>query len=200
MNEKNVKWRNQIHNFILCVCGTFCDTIYYGSGTVINYGFGSDIFTSYGSCSGSTWQKGTVPTVPLPVPQHFKKVRSGSGSGTIIQITIKSGLFHTVLSMGTRILAFDKRTIHIFLCFLSLLPSWLWKQNFYKKSDHVTIIESVLSDLSTVCSSWAGSGARSGIYYSRSQQCCGSDLVLDVNFWGMKTSPVAWTSFMEAQG
>jgi hypothetical protein len=43
-----------------------------GSGTVINYGFGSgsDFLTSNGSGygSGSTTQKVTVPTVP--VPQH----------------------------------------------------------------------------------------------------------------------------------
>jgi hypothetical protein len=35
-----------------------------GSGTVINYGSGSDFLTSYGS--GSTSQKVTVPTVPVP--------------------------------------------------------------------------------------------------------------------------------------
>ncbi len=45
-----------IHNFISSS----------GSGTVINYGSGSD-FLSYGS--GSTSQKVTVPTVP--VPQQF---------------------------------------------------------------------------------------------------------------------------------
>ncbi len=45
---------NQIHNFISSS----------GSGTVIRYG--SDFLTSYGS--GSTSQKVTVPTVP--VPQH----------------------------------------------------------------------------------------------------------------------------------
>ena len=39
-----------------------------GSGTVISYGSGSDFLTSYGS--GSTIQKVTVPTVPVPVPQH----------------------------------------------------------------------------------------------------------------------------------
>ena len=39
---------NQIHNFMSSS----------GSGTVINYG------------SGSTCQKVTVPTVPVPVPQH----------------------------------------------------------------------------------------------------------------------------------
>jgi hypothetical protein len=45
-----------------------------GSGTVINYGSGSDFLTSYGSDSGSgsTSQKVTVPAVPVPVPvpQH----------------------------------------------------------------------------------------------------------------------------------
>jgi hypothetical protein len=53
----------QIHNFISSS----------GSGTVINYGSGSgsDFLTSYGS--GSTRQKVTVPTVPVPVPQHCKK-------------------------------------------------------------------------------------------------------------------------------
>jgi hypothetical protein len=35
---------------------------------VINYGSGSDFLTSYGS--GSTSQKVTVPTVPVPVPQR----------------------------------------------------------------------------------------------------------------------------------
>jgi hypothetical protein len=39
---------------------TFVIPFYYGSGTVI----------SYGSGSGSTRQKDTVPTVPVPVPQH----------------------------------------------------------------------------------------------------------------------------------
>jgi hypothetical protein len=51
---------NQIHSFI---SGS-------GSGTVINYGSGSDFLTSYSSGSGSTSQKVTVPTVPVPVPQH----------------------------------------------------------------------------------------------------------------------------------
>jgi hypothetical protein len=53
---------NQIHNFMSSS----------GSGTVINYDSGScsDFLTSYGSGygSGSTSQKVTVPTVP--VPQH----------------------------------------------------------------------------------------------------------------------------------
>jgi hypothetical protein len=56
---------NQIHNFMSSS----------GSGTVINYGSGSgsDFLTSYGSGygSGSTSQKVTVPTVPVPVPQHW---------------------------------------------------------------------------------------------------------------------------------
>ncbi len=51
---------NQTHNFLSS----------FGSGTVINYGSGSDFLTSYGSGSGSTSQKVTVPTVPVPVPQH----------------------------------------------------------------------------------------------------------------------------------
>ncbi len=53
---------NQIHNFISS----------FGSGTVINNGSGSDFLTSYGS--GSTWQKVTVPTVPVPVPQHWQEL------------------------------------------------------------------------------------------------------------------------------
>ncbi len=49
---------NQIHNFMSSS----------GSGTVINYGSSSEFLTSYGSTS----QKVTVPTVPVPVPvpQH----------------------------------------------------------------------------------------------------------------------------------
>jgi hypothetical protein len=54
---------NQIHNFISSS----------GSGTVINYGSGSDFLTDYCSGSGSTCQKVTVPTVPVPVPQRCFK-------------------------------------------------------------------------------------------------------------------------------
>ncbi len=46
-----------------------------GSGTVINYGSGPDFLTSYGSGSGSTGQKFTVPTVPVPVPQRWRGVK-----------------------------------------------------------------------------------------------------------------------------
>jgi hypothetical protein len=60
VNEKVLNEGNQIHNFIFSS----------GSGTVINYGSGSDFLTSYGSGSGSTSQKVTVPTVP--VPQRWK--------------------------------------------------------------------------------------------------------------------------------
>ncbi len=60
--EKIFNEGNPIHNFMSSS----------RSGTVINYGSGSgsDFFTSYGSSSGSgsTSQKVTVPTVP--VPQH----------------------------------------------------------------------------------------------------------------------------------
>jgi hypothetical protein len=69
---------NQIHNFISSS----------GSGTVINYGSGSgsDFLTSYGSGygSGSTSQKVTVPTVPVPVPQHCFYPASGSGSSVCV--------------------------------------------------------------------------------------------------------------------
>jgi len=60
--EKMFNEGNKIHNFMSSS----------GSGTVINYGSGSgsDFLTSYCSGSGSTSQKVTVPTVPVPVPQH----------------------------------------------------------------------------------------------------------------------------------
>jgi hypothetical protein len=57
VNEKIVNEGNQIHNF----------TSIFGSGTVINYGSGSEFLTSYGSGSASLF---LVPTVPVPVPQH----------------------------------------------------------------------------------------------------------------------------------
>ncbi len=64
MNEIILDEGNQIHNFISSP----------SSGTVINYGSvsGSDFLTGYGSSSGSgsTSQKVTVPTVPVPVPQR----------------------------------------------------------------------------------------------------------------------------------
>jgi hypothetical protein len=44
-----------------------------GSGTVINYGSGSDFLISYGSGSGSTSQTVTVPTVPVPGPVPQKE-------------------------------------------------------------------------------------------------------------------------------
>jgi hypothetical protein len=63
--KKMFKEGNQLYNFMSSS----------GSGTVINYGSGSgsDFLTSYGSGygSGSTSQKVTVPTVPVPVPQHW---------------------------------------------------------------------------------------------------------------------------------
>jgi hypothetical protein len=62
--KKKFNEGNQIHNFMSSS----------GSRTVINYGSGSgsDFLTSNGSGygSGSTSQKVTVPTVPVPVPQH----------------------------------------------------------------------------------------------------------------------------------
>ncbi len=59
--KKMLNEGNQIHNFISSS----------GSGTVINYGSGSDFLTNYGSGSSSTRQKVTVPTVLVPVQQHF---------------------------------------------------------------------------------------------------------------------------------
>jgi hypothetical protein len=59
MNKKFKIKVISIHNFISSS----------GSGTVINYGSGSDFSTCYGSGFGSTSQKVTVPTVP--VPQHW---------------------------------------------------------------------------------------------------------------------------------
>jgi hypothetical protein len=57
------------HTILYCVLErTFVILFYCGSGTVINYGSGSDFLTSYGS--GSKRQKVTVPKVPVPVPQH----------------------------------------------------------------------------------------------------------------------------------
>jgi hypothetical protein len=62
---------NQIHNFISSS----------GSGTVI----GSDFLMSYGSGSGSTSQKVTVPTVvPVLVPQHW-----GGGGPMLPSLTDK---------------------------------------------------------------------------------------------------------------
>ena len=71
--EKMLNEGNHIHNFISSS----------GSGTVINYGSGSDFLTSYGS--GSTRQKVMVPTVPVPVPvpQHCI-YGSGFGSGRTV--------------------------------------------------------------------------------------------------------------------
>ncbi len=53
VNEKILNEGNQIHNVIS------------------SSGSGSDFLTSYGSDSGSTSQKVTVPTVPVPVPQRW---------------------------------------------------------------------------------------------------------------------------------
>ncbi len=72
----------QIHNFI-----SISD-----SGTVINYGSGSDFLMSYGSGSGSgsTRQKVTVPTVPVPVPQHCSFQNTKLGEKIMIVIFSES--------------------------------------------------------------------------------------------------------------
>ena len=82
--KKKFNEGNQIQNFMSSS----------GSRTVINYGSGSDFLTSYGSGSGSTSQKVTVLTVP--VPQHCRDpldtkpcescgLGSGSGSPTLLE-------------------------------------------------------------------------------------------------------------------
>ncbi len=58
--KKMLNEENQIHNVISSS----------GSGTVINYDSGSDFLTSSGS--GSTSQKVTVPTVPVPQRWHTR--------------------------------------------------------------------------------------------------------------------------------
>jgi hypothetical protein len=76
---------NQIHNFMSSS----------GSGTVINYDSvsGSDFLTSYGSGSGSTSQKVTVPTVPVPVPQHMNRFPAWrnrfSGSSNVYKVGLR---------------------------------------------------------------------------------------------------------------
>jgi hypothetical protein len=92
---------NEIHNFISSS----------GSGTVINYGSGSDFLTSNGSGSGSgsTRQKVTVPAVPVPVPQHWPHIQSKSASTWIAMLTSWRGqeslwngvLYHNKLAAYT---------------------------------------------------------------------------------------------------
>ncbi len=70
--KKMLNEGNQIHNFMSSSRSGTVSNYSSGSGTVSNYssGSGSDFLTSYGSGYGSTSQKVTVPTVPVPVPQH----------------------------------------------------------------------------------------------------------------------------------
>ncbi len=57
------------YTILYCVLvRTFVKPFYICSGTVLNYGSGSEFLTSYASGSGSTRQKDTVPTIPVPVP------------------------------------------------------------------------------------------------------------------------------------
>jgi hypothetical protein len=74
--KKMLNEGNQIHNFISSS----------GSGTEINYGSCSDFLTSYGS--GSTGQKVTVPTVP--VPQRCLDVNNTrhAGQALVVQASI----------------------------------------------------------------------------------------------------------------
>ncbi len=76
---------NKIHNFISIS----------GSGTVTNYGSGSgsDFLTRYGSGygSGSTSQKVTVPTVP--VPQHCLPAKYSAPHIMALRLTCNITLF-----------------------------------------------------------------------------------------------------------
>ncbi len=80
---------NQIHNFMSSS----------GSGTVINYGSGSDFFTRYGS--GSTSQKVTVPSVPVVFRFHNTGYEYGSGrSETFSMIRIRIRIQKKSLGSG----------------------------------------------------------------------------------------------------
>jgi hypothetical protein len=58
-----------------------------GSGTAINYGSGSDFLTSYGS--GSTSQKVTVPTVPVPQRcLQALRVLQPDGGGRAVRLAV----------------------------------------------------------------------------------------------------------------
>ncbi len=60
-----------------------------GSGTVINYGFSFDVLTSYGSGSGSTSQKVTVPTVPVPQRcLQALRVLEPDGGGRAVRLAV----------------------------------------------------------------------------------------------------------------
>ncbi len=66
---------------------TFVIPFYYDSGTVISNGSGSgsDFLTSYGSGSGSTRPKVTVPTVPVLqhcFPERVSKDSSGKAKNS----------------------------------------------------------------------------------------------------------------------
>jgi hypothetical protein len=52
--KKMLNERYRMHNLYSVFVRTFVITVYYGSGTVINYGSGLDFLTSYGYGSGST--------------------------------------------------------------------------------------------------------------------------------------------------
>ncbi len=80
--KKMLNEGNQIHNFMSSS----------GSGTVINYGSGFDFLTSYCSGSGSTSQKVTVPTVPVPVPQHCLTVMALMGTLPVAMLSLLSSL------------------------------------------------------------------------------------------------------------
>ncbi len=93
--KNNLNEGNQIPTFIYIYSS--------GPGTVINYGSDSDFLTSCGS--GSTSEKVTDPTVPVPVPQrclgvHFGVVapqRTPPGGGGTPALPVEVGVvLHTL--------------------------------------------------------------------------------------------------------
>ncbi len=108
---------NQIHNLISSS----------GSGTVINYGSGSDFLTSYGSGSGSTRQKVMVATVPVPVPvpQHWltRCQLKRSSSSNFFCLLLFEGTFTSVIIDKKSRRGHEKVEIKVFLTFFACL----WK-------------------------------------------------------------------------
>ncbi len=96
---------NQNTQFHTVSVRTFVIPFYYGtgsgSGTVINYGSGSDFLARYGSGSGSASQKVTVSTVPVPAPQRC--LQAGGASRPCRQRPDPRGSRHSATRLNTQI-------------------------------------------------------------------------------------------------
>ncbi len=136
---------NQIQNFMSSS----------GSGTVINYGSGSEFLASYGSGSGSTSQKVTVPTVPVPVPQHcpqhWLEVRLITWSGVRIIFRTGADSRHTRLWRS-----FCRRSVSQMFLSRPALNTWnqiqdfkinnkILQQKWRKELAHKTVILHLIS-------------------------------------------------------